>query len=139
MEELFGALASLALTVVVAGLATFFGVWLSDIQGILALDVSIAVLVCLIWGVLRQRVWAWWSSVGYFGLLTFSAVVTLMQSSFSEMLSLMRFPPTEMDLLEGVPLQGVHFVPFVGIPLVITLGVIILSKRHFGERGIKSA
>ena len=30
MEELFGAVASLALTVVVAGLATFFGVWLFE-------------------------------------------------------------------------------------------------------------
>lgn len=113
------------------GIFPLFGIWLSDIQGVLALDISIISLVCLTWGILRQRAWAWWGSVGYFGLQTFSLVVTLIQSSFSEMLSLMRFPPTEMDLLEGVPLQGVHFAPFIGIPLVITLGVIILSKRHF--------
>jgi len=113
------------------GIFPLFGIWLSDIQGILVLDISIVSLVCLICGTLRQRAWAWWSSVGYFGLLTLSSVVTLMQSSFSEMLSLMRFPATEMELLEGVSLQGDHFAPFIGIPLVITLGVIILSKRHF--------
>jgi len=113
------------------GIFPVFGIWLSGIQGILALDILIVSLVCLIWGVLRQKMWAWWGSVGYFGLLTFSSVVTLVKSSYAEMLSLMKFPPKEVEILEGLPLQGVHFAPFIGIPLVITLGVIILSKRHF--------
>jgi hypothetical protein len=113
------------------GIFPLFGAWLSDMQGILAAELSIVILVCLIWGVLQQKIWAWWGSVVYFGLLTISSMVTLVRSSFSEMLAVMRFPPAEMDILAGVPLQGVHFAPFVGIPLVITLGVIILSKQHF--------
>jgi hypothetical protein len=116
------------------GIFPLFGIWLSDIQGFLALDISILSLAALTWGVLRQSAWAWWGSVGYFGLLTLSSVVTLMQSSFSDILSLMRFPPTEMDALQEVPLQGAHFAPLIGIPLVLTLGVVILSKRHFGRR-----
>jgi hypothetical protein len=110
------------------GIFPLFGIWLSDIQGVLALDISIVSLACLTWGVLRQRAWAWWGSVGYFGLLTSSLVMTLIQSSFSEMLSLMRFPPTEMDLLEGMPLQGVHFAPFIGIPLVMVAPHLIVVR-----------
>jgi hypothetical protein len=113
------------------GLFPLFGVWLSDIQGFIALDISIISLVCLTWGVLRQQTWAWWGSVTYFGLLTTSSVVTLARSSFSELLSPMQLPPFELEILKGVPLQGIHFVPFVGVPLLITLGVILLSKRHF--------
>jgi hypothetical protein len=62
-----------------------------------------------------------------------SSVVTLLRSSFADILSLMRLPPTELEILQGVPLQGAHLVPFAGIPLGITLGVIILSKQHFGR------
>ena len=69
------------------GIFPLFGIWLSDVQGVLALDIAIVSLAGLTWGVLGQRTWAWWGSVGYFGLLTFSSVVTLMRSSFSDMLS----------------------------------------------------
>ncbi|MFN2286379.1 MAG: hypothetical protein ACK2UQ_18325 [Anaerolineae bacterium] len=117
------------------GFFPLFGVWLSDVQGFFVLDIAIVSLVCLTWGVLRQRMWAWWVSVVYFGLLTLSAVVTLARSSFAEMLAPMQLPPAEMEMLKGVPLQGIHFVPFVGIPLLITLGVIVLSRRHFVHQG----
>jgi hypothetical protein len=117
------------------GFFPLFGVWLSDVQGFFVLDIAIVSLVCLIWGILRQRMWAWWGSVAYFGLLTSSLVVTLVRSSFAEMLALMTFPPFEMELLKSVPLRGIHFVPFVGIPLLITLSVIVLSRRHFVRRG----
>lgn len=117
------------------GIFPLFGVWLSDKQGFVTLDVAIVSFVCLTWGVLRQRMWAWWGSVAYFGLLTVSTVVTLARSSFAEILTSMQLPPTEMEMLKGVPLQGVHFVPFVGLPLLITLGVILFSRRHFVRRG----
>ena len=91
-------------------------------------DIKLPSLVCLTAGALGRRAWAWWGSVVYFGLLTLSAVVTLVPSRFSDMLSLMRLPPREMDLLKGVPLEGVHFAPFVGLPLVLTLGAIAKAK-----------
>jgi hypothetical protein len=116
------------------GMFPLFGNWLTGMEGVLALDISIVSLAGLTWGVLGQMRWAWWAAVGYFGLLMFSSVMTLMGSTLSEMLSLMRLPPTELEMLKGVPLQGAHFAPFVGIPLAITLGVIILSKRHFGRQ-----
>ena len=44
------------------GIFPFFGVFLFEMQGILLLEVSIVLLVCLIWGTLKRRTWAWWAA-----------------------------------------------------------------------------
>jgi hypothetical protein len=115
------------------GVFPLFGVWLTGLQGIVALTISIMCLVCLTWGIVRQSAWAWWGSLVFFGLLTISSVSTLATSSWGEMLSLLNFPPTEMEALQGIPVQGLHFAVFVGIPLLATLGAIFLSKRPFSS------
>jgi hypothetical protein len=63
--------------------------------------------------------------------MTLSSFLTLLKSSYSDILSKMQFPPTEMEFLGGLPVQGYHFAILVGIPLLLTLGVIVLAKRHF--------
>jgi hypothetical protein len=113
------------------GIFPLFGVWLSDLQGILLIDISIMCLVCLIWGTLKLKAWAWWGTLVYFGLMTFSSILTLSMSSFSDILSKMRFPETEMEILQRLPFQGYHFAALIGMPLVITLVLIIYSKRYF--------
>jgi hypothetical protein len=113
------------------GIFPFFGKWLSGIRGYIALDISIVSLGFLVWGVLRRRVWSWWGSLLYFATITLSVTMSLFKSSLSDMLSPMRFAPTEMRLLEGIPLQGIHFIPFVAIPLLITILLLIRAKRHF--------
>ena len=115
------------------GICPLFGFWLTGLQGVLALDIAIASLACLAWGTLKQRIWAWWGAIAFLVLFTLSTVLTLMPSSFAEILSLMNLPPREMQMLAGVPLQGIHVTPFIAIPLVITLSVVILSRRHFGR------
>jgi hypothetical protein len=117
------------------GLFPLFGVLLVDIQGILLLDVLIVCLACLIWGTFRLRTWAWWGSVIYFGLLTSSSILTLCRSSLSDILSRMKFAPIEMEALQGLPFQGWHLAAFIGMPLLLTLGLIILSKRYFRTEG----
>jgi hypothetical protein len=113
------------------GIFPLFGVWLSDLEGILLIDISIMCLVGLIWGTLKLRAWAWWGTLVYFGLMTFSSILTLSMSSFSNILSKMRFPETEMGILQRLPFQGYHFAALIAIPLVITLGLISYSKRYF--------
>jgi hypothetical protein len=115
------------------GIFPLFGVWLVDFQGILLLDILIACLACLTWGTFRLRTWAWWGSLIYFGLLTSSSILTLCRSSLSDILSRMKFAPTEMEALQGLPFQGWHLAAFIGIPLLLTLGLILLSKRYFTE------
>jgi len=117
------------------GIFPLFGVWLVDIQGILLLDILIACLACLIWGTFRLRTWAWWGSLLYFGLLTSSSILTLCRCSLSDILSKMKFAPTEMEALQGLPFQGWLMAAFIGIPLLLTLGLIILSKRYFTTEG----
>jgi hypothetical protein len=113
------------------GIFPLFGRFLSGLEGIFLLDFSIACLVCLAWGTIKRRTWAWWGSLVYFALMILSSFLTLLTSSYSDILSKMQFPPTEMEFLGGLPLQGYHFAILTGIPLLITLGVIVLAKRHF--------
>ena len=50
----------------------------------------------------------------------------------------MKFAPLEMEALRGMPLHGVHFAALLGIPLVVTLGLIVYNRRYFRlphERG----
>ena len=117
-----------------SGIFPFFGTLLFDLEGIFLADVAIMCLVCLAWGTLRQKAWAWWGSLLCFVLLTASFVLTLAKTSLADILSGMRFPPTEMEALQGLPFHGFHFAALIGLPLLITVGVVIGSKRHFGVR-----
>ncbi len=114
------------------GMFPVFGVFRYGLQGIILLDVSIACLVCITWGTLRRRLWAWWASVILLGLFMFSTVLTFFRSSYSAILLGLAFPPREMEFLGGLPVQGYHFSILVGIPLFTTWVIAILSKRHFG-------
>jgi hypothetical protein len=125
----------LHLLVLFNGMFPVFGVFRFGYQGIVLLDIAIACLVCIIWGTLRLRLWAWWGSVILLGLFTFSTVLTLFRSSYSTILSGLAFPQREMEFLGGLPFQGYHFAVLAGIPLLITWGLAILSKRHFGPGG----
>jgi hypothetical protein len=125
----------LHLLILFNGLFPVFGILLNDIQGILVIDLSILWLACLIWGLLRLKRWAWWGALVYFGLLACSTILTLSVSGLSDILSATRFPPFEMQILSNIPLTGIHFAPLVGIPLLITLGLIAFSRRYFKGRG----
>jgi hypothetical protein len=116
------------------GMFPLFGDFVYELPGILMLDVSIMLLVCLIWGTWRRNSWAWWSSLVYFGLLTSSSILTFAKSDYLDILSMMKFAPLEMKALQGLPFQGFYFAVFFGVPLLITLGLIIASKRHFKVR-----
>ena len=113
------------------GIYPAFGVLLFDLPGFLALDVSILLLVGLIWGTLTARGWAWWGGLLTFSALTFSTIWTFARYALSDILAGMHFPPKEMGILRGVPLHGVHLAVFFGVPLLGTLVAILLSKKHF--------
>jgi hypothetical protein len=115
------------------GIFPLFGVLVSGLPGYFLLDAAIMSLAVLVWGLLRQQTWAWWGSLVYFGLLTLSSIWTLARSSYASILSAIALPPTEVGWLDGVPLQGHHLAVFFGLPLFLTLGAILVSKRHFGR------
>jgi hypothetical protein len=113
------------------GIFPLFGYLVSGLEGFFLLDATIMGLALLVWGLLRLRTWAWWGSLLCFGLLTVSSIWTLVRSSYMDILAAMNLPPTEMAYLDGVPLQGFHFALFVGLPLLLTLGAILISKKEF--------
>lgn len=114
------------------GIFPLFGTFLFGLEGIVLLDLSILCLVGLVWGTARQRLWAWWGAVAYFSLLTLSTILAFATTRYADILAEMKFAPMEMEIFQGVPLQGFHFTAFFGLPLVLTLAAILFSKRHFG-------
>ena len=115
------------------GIFPFFGLLLTDLAGILMIDVSIFCLAGLTWGVLKLKPWAWWGSLVFLSLLTLSVFVTFSQYGLLDILASLRFPPTEMEILDGLPFHGFHLALALGVPLLITLGLLVFSKRYFGR------
>lgn len=112
-----------------------FGVFPSGLRGILLLDISIICLLFLTWGVMGLRIWAWWGSLAYWVLMTSSEMSTFAMCSYLGILAVARFPATEMEILDGLPLEGLHFAALTGIPPVATLCVVLLARPHFHRAG----
>ena len=51
---------TLHILILFKGIYPVFGIFVCGIDGIYLIDISIMCLACLIWGTLRQRLWAWW-------------------------------------------------------------------------------
>jgi hypothetical protein len=113
------------------GIFPVFGTLFYDLEGIVLLTASILWLGLLVWGTLRQRAWAWWGALCYFALLTASTILTFSTTTYAHLLARMQFPPTEVEILQGIPLQGFHLALFFGLPLVLTLAAILRAKPHF--------
>jgi hypothetical protein len=113
------------------GLFPLFGRFITGLHGILLLTLAIACLIGLAWGAFRGRAWAWWGSLAYFGLITCSSTLTLLKTSYPELLSLLQFPATEIEFLKGIPAQGFHFAVLTGLPLLLTLALILLARPAF--------
>jgi hypothetical protein len=116
-----------------SGIFPFFGLLLTDLAGILMIDVSIFCLAGLTWGVLKLKQWAWWGSLVFLSLLILSVFVTFSQYTLLDILARLRFSPTEMEILDGLPFHGFHLALALGVPLLITLGLLVFSKRYFGR------
>jgi hypothetical protein len=127
-------LVALHIPILLNGLYPLFGTFLSGLPGIAALDLSILALGFLTWGTFEQRAWAWWGGLAYWGLLAVSTAISFAVSSYPELLAILDFPPRELEFLDGVPLQGIHLTAFFALPMLILLGYLVASRRHFGAK-----
>jgi hypothetical protein len=118
------------------GIFPLFGVWFTGLEGILLIEICIFGLVFLSWGIIRSKKWAWWGFFVYFGTLTFTVIMTFLKTSYLEWLSLFNFPLTEMEILQRMPLQGHHLAIIFWLPLLLTIGVIVLVKPHFHSKAM---
>jgi hypothetical protein len=113
------------------GVFPYFGMLGSGLKSIIILDLLIWSMVFLIGGILKQRPWAWWGAFIYLVALITSSTLTFTKIKWAALLAKMNFPPTELGILQGLPLDGWHFAIFFGLPLILTLGILIGSKRYF--------
>lgn len=113
------------------GIFPFFGVFLYNFQGMVFIELTILVLAVLILGTLKRKNWAWWSSISFFLIWIISFIITFMNNSYSDILTILKFPTPEMNAFQGIPLQGYHFILFLGIPLVVTIHFVYISKKYF--------
>jgi hypothetical protein len=116
------------------GIFPLFGLLLTGMEGFFLIDVSIFCLAGLTWGVLKLKPWAWWGALVYVSLLAVSVIVTFSRYSLPDILARLRFPPTEVEILDGLPFHGFHLALMLGVPLLITLGLLVYSKRYFKRR-----
>jgi hypothetical protein len=113
------------------GLFPFFGEWLMNLPGFIVITTSILFFALLILGTLKLRTWAWWASVIYFTGFAISTLITLFLSKLTAIVNLLKFPAKEANALINVPLQGFHLCIIFGIPVIVSAGVIIFSKKYF--------
>ena len=88
-------------------------------------------IVVLIIGTLNRKLWSWWASFFYFALLVASTIIALLLSDFSEIVTLLNFPSTETKALINIPLKGYHLSVIFGLSIILTLGLIIYSRKNF--------
>ena len=117
------------------GVFPVFGVLLSGLQGRIALGASALPFAVLAWGTLRRRMWAWWAALVCVGALLVCSTLTLPRLSYLEILETMNL--AEVQRLQRLRFQGIHFAAFVGAPMLIIVVRIILARKHF-RGGVES-
>jgi hypothetical protein len=113
------------------GIFPLFGTWLTGLKGIVLIDFAMISLAIVLWGVLRVQPWAWWGGMISFSLLFVSYTLSLVLSSWGEMLEVLNLPAFELQFLDQIPLQGTFFAILVGIPFVLTIVSILRSRSFF--------
>ena len=111
------------------GLYPLFGRFLTGLEGIVLLDLSILCLAWLTWGTVRRRRWAWWGGLIYWVGMTASWAITFVSYSWSELLDVLQFPARELEFLDGIPAHGARLALLICTPMAITVGVIAASRR----------
>jgi hypothetical protein len=90
----------------------------------------------LIYGTVRLKTWAWWSSLAYLSLLTISTVMSFSRYDFHEIILMTHLPAYEMELINGLAmLHDYRLVSLFAPPLLAALGLVLYSKRYFGGKG----
>lgn len=109
-----------------------FGQIMLGRQSVYIISLCILIMGILIYGTVRLKIWAWWSSLVYISLLTISSVMSFARHSFYDIIIVMKLPAYEMGFLDKlIFLHDYHLVGLFAIPLLITLGLVIYSKRYF--------
>ncbi len=115
------------------GLVPFMGSFLVAMDGFTLSAFVILGLVLLSVGVFARRMWAWWGSILYLVFMGVSTILTLLKVNFQEMIGLVDFPAKEYAALKNVPIESVHMLIVILMPMLLALIVFIRSHRDFSR------
>lgn len=115
------------------GIFPFWGRFLLNLEGMFLIDISLWILGILWFGIVKRKLWAWWGSIAYFLLLFVNSMITFLKVPYSQILSLLSFPDYEMKILQGIPLNRYHLMAAFGLPMMLTIIAIAISRKHFGN------
>lgn len=118
------------------GVFPLFGKILIGRESVYIISFFILILGVLIYGIVQLKIWAWWGSLIYISFLTISSIMSFLRYSFYDIITMMNLPADEMEFLDRMTLlRNYHLAVLFAIPLLITLGLIIYSKRYFVKGG----
>jgi hypothetical protein len=117
------------------GVFPFFGILFSGLPGIIMTTAVLLSLMALLWGVIGIKKWAWWGTLGLLCAVILSTALTLFPLSFQDLVSAANLPPLESNVMQDVPLRGVHITLFIDMPVLVTIGLLLISKRYFLIKG----
>ncbi len=118
--------------ILLRGLFPVPGGWVTGMQGITLQAAAIVLLGALLWGTLRQSLWAWWGGLAYIVLLSLAWITSLATSSWAELLTVLELPESEIAMLQGLPLEGYHLAALLAVPVVLLLIQMVRARRAFG-------
>jgi hypothetical protein len=122
---------ALHIVILLRGVFPMFGVLLSELPGIVAVDAVIWLMLWLVWGLARLKRWAWWGTLTAFALLTLSSLLTFPRYTVADILAQMAFPAYERVIFQNLPFLNSHVTIVAILPLLVTLAVAALAGRDF--------
>ena len=114
------------------GLFPFFGEMIWGQTGVRWLAGNIVIQLVILYGLIRLKRWALWSSIIYYSLLCFSAGLSFYGRSLAEVLKEMTLPQFEMEFLDRLKFMNGISMSFLIVPvLLVLLGLLIYSRKYF--------
>lgn len=120
-----------------SGAFPVFGRFVIKLDGYIATTTVLVLLALNTWGLWEHRRWAWWGNTFLYLALSASLVITLFPLSLTDIILSLNLPPTEVNLLSNVPIEGWHLSLFFASPLAATLLLLISSRRYFLKTGYR--
>jgi hypothetical protein len=116
------------------GIFPFFGSLYFGLSGIILIEANCAILAFIVLGTIKQSRIAWWLAVLYYTITLISLVLTAARNDYYDLLISLSLPPTEMAMLQDIPLKSTHFLTGTGIPLLAILTNLFLSRGGYGSK-----
>jgi len=118
------------------GLFPFFGEIIWGRTGVRWLAGNILIQNVILYGLIKQKRWFFWSSLLYYSALSLSAALSFYGRSLAEVLNEMNLPQFENELLAPLTFtKGISLFLWTVPVLLALLGLLSYSRKYFNHTG----